>query len=341
MRRGVKVIGGLVGWVGGTVAALAAAVANLEPGVLGELRAQAAAVVDRFQVPDVRAFIRAAESLPDPGTRVVWRSKDRAKAFSDAEYQQLPEAHKADLTKRECDASFYYQTGYGTPIIYARPLELAARAGDGTIRGKKVLDFGYGMIGQLRMLASLGCDVQGIEVEPLLRALYSQPMDTGEIACGDGTKGRLTLHHARWPGEKADVVGGGHDLFITKNVLKRGYIHPERPADERFLIKLGVPDDQFVRALHDTLKPGGIAIIYNISPAQNPDDKPFLPHADPRCPFPRADLEKAGFEVVEYDADDSAFMRQMWPTLGLTKPGEEADLDKSLFARYTLLRRTR
>lgn len=341
MRRGVKVIGGLVAWVGGTLGALAAAVSNLEPEVLADLRAQAAAVIDRFQVPDVKAFLRATDSLPDPGQRTVWRTKDRSQAYSQAEYETLADDKKADLTKRDCDASFYYQTGYGTPVIYARPLELAARAGDGTLRGKKVLDFGYGMIGQLRMLATLGCEVQGIEVEPLLRALYSDPMDTGVIRGPDGSMGRIALHHCRWPGEKADAVGGGHDYFITKNVLKRGYIHPERPADERFLIKLGVPDEAFVKAMHDTLKPGGVAIIYNISPAQNPEDKPFLPHADPRCPFPKADLERAGFEVVEYDKDDSAFMREMWPSVVPTKPEDRASLDTNLFARYTLLRRAK
>jgi len=51
-----------------------------------------------------------------------------------------------------------------------------------SVDGKRILDFGYGTVGHLRLLASLGADMVGVEVDPLLRALYSAPGDQGAIA---------------------------------------------------------------------------------------------------------------------------------------------------------------
>jgi len=136
------------------------------------------------------------------------------------------------------------------------------------------------MVGQLRLLAGCGADVTGVDVHPVFRALYSQPSDQGVIADAPGVRGRITLTHGHFPGDN-DVrraVGDGYDVFLSKNVLKRSYIHPEREVDERFQIKLGVSDEAFVKAMYDVLKPGGLALIYNIAPAQNPPDKPYLAH---------------------------------------------------------------
>jgi hypothetical protein len=59
--------------------------------------------------------------------------------------------------------------------------------------------------------------------------------------------------------------------------------------------------------------------------------------ADGHCPWSRALLAAAGFEVVAYDADDSMKARQMGHLLEWDSDGE--DLKKTLFASYTLLRR--
>ena len=244
---------------------------------------------------------------------------------------------------------FYYYTGYGSPLIYARPLDLVAQragwsASDG-LKGKRILDFGYGLIGHLRLLALRGADVTGMEVEPMLRALYSEPGDTGRIDGGEGTSGNLRVLHGRWPAEEfvttAAAEGGSYDLIISKNVLKRGYIHPARKVDERQLVKLGVDDETFVAKLHGALKPGGYAMIYNISPAQNAEDsgKPYLPHADGECPFPRDMLEKAGLEVLEFDRPDTSTVLDVWIAMEI-EPGKPRDeLAKNLFAWYTLVRR--
>ncbi len=311
------------------------------PPILDQMAQQAKDIRPRFSSVDVLAFLDAASRLPDPGTRAIWSRKEPRAVYSQAQYDALDESARAGLTKTDRDATFYYCTGFGTPLIYARPLEIIANASKAPLRGQRILDFGYGMIGQLRMLASMGNDVHGVDVWDALPALYSSPMDTGTIAgLAGGKPGTLTLHHGRWPAEPEVVkaIGGGYDLVISKNVLKRGYIHPERPVDERFLVKLGVDDDTFLRALHDLLKPSGLALIYNISPPQNPEDKPYLPHADPRCPFPREQLEKAGFEVVAFDISDDPAMHALWVDLGLAQSPEK--VKEEIFTRYTLLRRS-
>lgn len=112
--------------------------------------------------------------------------------------------------------------------------------------------------------------------------------------------------------------------------------------DARRLVHLGVGDSGFVAALYGVLKPGGFALIYNISPAPAAAGKPYIPWADGRCPFPRAQLEAAGFEVIAFDRDDSAFIRRMGHALGWDDPdGAKMDLKKDLFARYTLMRGAR
>jgi SAM-dependent methyltransferase len=320
--------------------------------VVDRLKHEAAGLQPLVKTDAVRALLDAVSKLPEPAARTVYRSPDRTRAYSQREFDALGEADKADLKPRKCDPLFYYYTGYGSPLIYARPLDLiAAKAGwagaDG-FKGKRVLDFGYGLIGHLRLLALRGADVTGIEVEPVLRALYSEPGDTGEIDGGDGFKGRLRVLTGRWPAEEAIARevsaggsggGGGYDLIISKNVLKRGYIHPAREVDEKFLVKLGVDDETFVAKMHEALKPGGYAIIYNISPAQAPADKPYLPHADGQCPFPREMFEKAGFEVLEYDHVDTDAILDVWMALGINNNQTREEQAKDLFAWYTVVRR--
>jgi hypothetical protein len=318
------------------------------PVVIDDMMTQARNIRDMFTTPDVIAFLDAFSLLPDPGTRAIWVPKDKSAPRvlrSQSQYDTLDQATKDTLTKKDLDASFYFNTGFGFPAIYARPMEIAAKADGGGVRGKRILDFGYGMITHLRLLAALGNDVHGVDVWDILPVLYGEPTDTGTIAGAphaDGTPGKsgtLTLHNGRWPAdaELVKAIGGNYDLIVSKNVLKRGYIHPEREVDPKFLVTLGVDDPTFLHAMHDALKPGGIALIYNISPPQNPDDKPYLPHADPHCPFPREMIEKTGFEVIDYDKSDDDFLRQMWVKMGLSESAEKAKSE--IFTRYTLMRR--
>jgi SAM-dependent methyltransferase len=314
--------------------------------IVDRLKAEAEALRPVFAgSPQILAFLDATKALPDPGPRGLWLAQDRSKALIPREYEALPASEKSFYRFRVFQPEFYYMTGYGSPLIYARALQIAADHGV-DLPTAKIFDFGYGHIGHLRLLASLGARVHGVEVEPVFRALYSAPNDTGNIpladpSTGEAKFGTLILHHGRWPAEKflVDGVGGDFDLIISKNVLKRGYVRPEREADPRMLVDLGVEDDVFIQALHDALKPGGLALIYNIAPPQNAEGQPYIPHADARCPWDRERLEKAGFRVWAFDEDDSAPIRRVWSALGLFSDEEAKNPERYIFAKYTLLER--
>jgi SAM-dependent methyltransferase len=313
-----------------------------EPTPLETLHRQAAAMEPLVSSDLARSFLKATSALPSIAPRTVWRDKTTRKYMGQEEAAALPEAARAALEPVELDERFYYNTRYGTPLAYARPLELLSQAGLTGVSHRKILDFGYGSVGHLRLLASLGADVTGVEVDPLLKLLYAHAGDQGAIpGAGGGAAGHLKLVHGSFPSE-AEVkaaVGDGYDLIVSKNVLKNGYIHPAEPVDPARLVHLGVDDEGFVRALHGILKPGGYVLIYNLSPAPAPPGKPYIPWADGRCPFPAALWEKAGFQVVAFDRDDSEAARAMAHALGWDQGPSPMNLEKDLFGHWTLVRK--
>jgi hypothetical protein len=313
-----------------------AAWAQEDTTAVGAIRAEAKAAAPLARSKLGQAFLRATAQLPHVDPRVVWVDYSRTHAWTDAEAMALADTTKARLVRRELDESFYYNTRYGSPLAYLRPLELLAAHGFTSAQGRRLMDFGYGTVGHLRLLASLGADVVGVEVDPMLRALYAGPGDQGKIEGG-----RLALVDGQWPaGEGVGAAaGGGFDLIISKNTLKRGYIHPERPANPRMLVHLGVDDSTFVAALHGALKPRGYVLIYNLSPAPSKPDQPYLPWTDGRCPFERALLERAGFEVLAYDLDDGIEARALGHALGWDAGPRPMALANDLFAHATLLRK--
>jgi hypothetical protein len=195
----------------------------------------------------------------------------------------------------------YYEADVSAPLHFVLPIEVLSARGFEWRAGTRILDFGYGSIGHLAMLAGAGVDASGIEVRPKLETLYA----------GEHTP-HLHLFMGRYPAEPALVakVGGGYDAIVSKNVLKKGYIHPDRPAEEKHLIKLGVDDATFLRAFHDALTPGGRVVIYNIF-VPIPPDQPFKPMSDGRCPFTREQWESAGFTVEAFDQSDTVPMRKL------------------------------
>jgi hypothetical protein len=56
-----------------------------------------------------------------------------------------------------------------------------------------------------------------------------------------------------------------------------------------------------------------------------------------RCPFDADALSSAGFEVLAFEVEDSPAARAVGQPLGW--PAQMGDLEKTLFARYTVLRR--
>ena len=276
------------------------------------IRAEATAVRPLVTSALAQRYLDAAKNLPPVGKRVI----------------------EVAGTRKVVDEEYYYTTRYGTPLAYVRPLELLARFGFTDVRGRRILDFGYGGIGQLLMLASLGADIVGVDVDPLLRAMYAER----DGAFGDGQVHTVV---GRWPADAAvrDAVGGRYDLIIAKNVLKRGYIHPSQPVDERKTIRLGVDDESYLRTAFDALVGGGRLLIYNLAPAPAPAGKPYIPWADGRSPFPRELFERVGFRVVAFEVDDTAAARAMARALGWDRGADAMDLANDLFAQYTLVER--
>lgn len=240
------------------------------------------------------------------------------------------------------DEKRWYEPGHGSPLAYVRPLEILGEAGLDDVSGKHIFDFGYGSIGHLRLLSSLGADVVAVDVYPLLAVVYSDPTDTGEIArasaAGVGSNGHLTLLNGRFPTDSniRTSVGQGYDVIMSKNVLKRGYIHPEQKVLTEDRIDLGVSDEEFVQIVYDALNKDGLFMMYNLAPKPNQPGKPYITWADGRCPFDRELLERIGFQVLEYDLDDHVKAHEMARALGWDK---DMDLEKDLFSHYTLLKK--
>ena len=168
----------------------AAIAAPADTTALGLLRADADSLRTLVRSPLGRAFLAVTAELPRITPRVVWRDSARTAAWTDAEAGSLPDSLRSRLVSRELDESFYWNTRYGSPLAYVRALELLSENGFRDARGKRVADFGCGMVGQLRLLALLGADATGIDVDPLLRALYTAPRDQGPVTAASGRTGR-------------------------------------------------------------------------------------------------------------------------------------------------------
>jgi SAM-dependent methyltransferase len=305
------------------------------------LRREAKALEPLVESRLATSFLGAAADLPAVSPRTLFVDEAARKYFTEAAAVALAPEARGKLKRFPVDETFYYTTKYGSPLAYARPFDLLGRSGLETVSGCRVLDLGYGTIGHLRLLASLGADVTGVDVDPLLTALYGQPEDQGPIKNGRGQTGRIRLIEGRFPADQAvtTAVGKGFDLFISKNTLKNGYVHPERPVEKRRLLNLDVDDASFVRALHAALKAGGWVMIYNITPAPSPPDQPYKNWADGRCPFARSVWEACGFDVIAFDRDDTPAIRRIAAAIGWDKGESSIDLKTDLFAQYSLMRK--
>lgn len=300
-----------------------------------KLQADAAALAPLVRTALAREFLAGVAALPAIETRTVWRDSARTNAWTAAEVAAMPDTQRARLVRRDLDETFYWNTRYGSPLAYVRALELLGERGMASARGRRVADFGCGTLGHLRLLALAGAAGVGIDVDPVLRALYSAPGDQG--AMGErGGSARLVVD--TWPATASsrEAVGEGYDLFLSKNTLKRGYIHPAEKVDPRMLVRLGVGDSAYVAEVWRMLKPGGRAMVYNLSPAPAPPGKPYIPWADGRCGFERAVWERQGFRVLAYDVDDGAAARAMGHALGWDAGENGMKLESDLFAHWSL-----
>jgi hypothetical protein len=232
------------------------------------------------------------------------------------------------------DESLFYSGRYGSPLTYARAFDLAEKHRFSPKEGSKVFDFGFGSIGHLRMLAQMGIDVTASDVDPLLPILY-------EGSSGPYRSGRIELLDGKFPADP-DLVrraGDSYDLFISKNTLKLGYIHPTRePMSPRHVIDLGVTDEAFLKQVASMLKPQGLFVIYNFCPPKAPADKPYIPWAEGESPFTREQFAEAGFDVLEWNVVDDKPARELGRLLSWDTEGG-MDLENGLFAWYTIARK--
>jgi SAM-dependent methyltransferase len=306
---------------------------------VGELRREAQTLERLVTSPFAKDFLRATASLPSISSRTLYFNESKRAYLTGKAYAAMKEPERKGFKPFPVDESFYYTTKYGSPLAYARPLDLLGLPSLGKASSLRILDFGYGTVGHLRLLASLGADVTGVDVDPLLPALYSAGEDQGSVKNPRGRPGALRLIDGRFPADAStkSTVGGRYDLILSKNTLKKGYVHPDRPVDSRRRLDLGMDDVAFLKVLHECLAPGGHVLIYNICPAPSAPGQPYKNWADGRCPFPRELWLSAGFRVVAYDRDDSETIRRVGQALGWDRGAAPIDLKADLFASYSLL----
>lgn len=311
---------------------------------LDGLRAESARLASTIETEAVREWAAATDRLTPITPRSIWFRQEPRSLLSAAEYAALAEGDRAGYTERPITDQSYYATNFGTPLCYARCLDIAAQAGGlESFNDARVLDYGYGQMGQVRMLAACGAEVVGVDPSAGLRVRYSMPEDQGAYPAGasdsaDEPQGSVKLVTGFWPGEAetAAAVGTGFDVIIARNVLKHGYVHPIGEVPPGSQINLSCSDEEFLKAVFDALNPGGVMLIYNLGGPRLRDGA-YDPSADINCPWTRSSLEAAGFEVVAFDMDDSEPTRKHAVIFGWAQ--ETDPLGSQWFSLYTVLKR--
>jgi hypothetical protein len=302
------------------------------------LNAEAQALRPALQplAPAVAEFLDQVPLLPMPQPQTLYRHSSTRAWIAAADWQRLPEDQRAAWAPRTYDANAIYGHRYGTPLAYAMLLDVAARHGLRSLRGQRVVDYGYGALGPARLMAQAGANVTGLDVDPVLGLLYGRD-GLRSLPGPFPTTGKMLLLQTNFP-EPAGLpdIGRNVDWFISKNTLKKGYLRPDEGTPD---IQPPVALPQYLQAVRACLSQGGCMLIYNISLRQDPAK--YRPANDPRSPFTRAEFEAAGFEVLALDADESPATRRMGQALGwAAEPaaGGMGDLQSNLFAMSTVAR---
>ena len=288
-------------------------------------------------------WLEKAKELPEVEGQTLFLGPRTEGGFDRAVYTPS-EARK--LTEEELEGfrtvtygpGRYYATNYGSPIAYATALACAADAGMESFNYKRILDIGYGQLGQLEMLARCGAEVDGVEVDPVMYILYGSTRLTDRVVAKDGTKGSVTLHMGEWFSDwnLRKEVGEGFDLILARNVLKHGYVQPEEPMANFDPIDVGGDPETGALRLFEALRPGGIVVVYNLGGGPwRLDDGSYNAPADVRDPFGIEAWEAAGFEVLHFQTNGSQLMREVGEALGWGTPEELSSYN----VLYTVVRR--
>jgi SAM-dependent methyltransferase len=249
------------------------------------------------------------------------------------EHNALNPSEREGFERIDYDDTFYYSTHYGSPVAYMRAVEIAGVHGIASLNAARILDIGYGAIGGVRMMASAGAQVSAVDIDSLLPALYRDAADQGSVKGIDGRTGSIALFHGVYAGNTTltKLIGRNFNVIVSKNTMKRGFMKPT--ASRKAYVSFDASDEVLLDTIYDTLAPGGLLVIYNITGA--PD--PAKPATDGRSPFSREQFVKANLNVLALDASDDAGVRAMGKALGWHV--QMGDLDKNLFASYTVVQR--
>jgi hypothetical protein len=118
-------------------------------------------VAPQAEAPWVKQWLATFQTIEPVTPRTWFCSKPERRCVKEA-------PPDAGFSMRVVDDEFIYAR-VADPLGYLRAYELAAAHGFVPAK-KKVIDFGYGNLGALLPLATLGAKVHGVEVDPLLVA---------------------------------------------------------------------------------------------------------------------------------------------------------------------------
>ncbi len=307
---------------------------NASPATIA-LQKDAKAIASQMKQPAALEFLKGANTLMPQFARIVYTHAKERRSISPAQFEALKPEERAAFQRVEHDENFYFSTYYGSPVAYARVIDVAGTNGLTTLNDARILDIGYGAIGGPRKMSGAGARVSCVDGDSLLPALYRERTDQGGVAGFDGRVGSLTLHDGVFAGDVTltKLIGKDFNLIITKNTMKMGFMKPSngRPP----FVSFEANDEVLLDTIYDALAPGGLFVIYNITGALDP----AKPSTDGRSPFTREQFTRANLNVLALDTNDAAATRAMGKALGWDK--QMGDLEKNLFALYTVVQRAK
>lgn len=272
-------------------------------------------------------FLDKVETLnPNPYIPELYMDKVERKIVKDLKSNAIDTSR---YQKINVDSRYYYYTRYGTPLAFVSALEALGRRLKSPKR-LNILDYGFGTIGHLKLLSLNGHKVTGIEANTFLEALYEDEYSKND---------NMELFFGIFPKDdhfKEKLTPESYDVFISKNTLKKGYVNPEFEFDKKYLINIGRSEEEYLNAVFNLLKDDGYFLIYNLHGKLVLEKDAYKPMLDGRSPFTKEQFKNAGFSVIEYNQDDTEFIRKMGKALGWEA---SMNFDKDLFATYTLVKK--
>jgi hypothetical protein len=297
------------------------------------LKAEAAALKTMFASSAANDFLASVDSLANVATRKVFFRETDKKWIGSAEYDALPPTSRQAYTSSEYDEDSYYVGQYRSPLAYARALDVASLHGVGSLGGLRVLDVSYGAIGAPRLMAASGANVVATDTQPALGALYSQPIDIGNVSGIGSRRGTLLLVSGAYPSDTSvrEKVGAGYDLIVVVDI-------PRRVATESKHAKVALDPKasslDHLRAFADALKPNGLLVVYRMDDDAMRGSKRIATAKKPV--FAIEEMQEAGFKTLAFEQNDDAAVRQM---AQLLRWDQSLAGDREFAATYTVARR--